>query len=111
MKQVLTKLGQTKANIDLSGIANARSASFCASCSETQLPQNSRYTEPKSLMPFRQKFFSQYGQDGMLAEIFAASVKVENASSRSAPHLRRTTRTCCSSRAGQACGSMRVSGG
>lgn len=70
MKQVLTKLGQTKANIDLSGIANARSASLLCELLETQLLQNSRYTEPKSLMPFRQKFFSQYGQDGMLAEIF-----------------------------------------
>ena len=65
MKQVLTKLGQTKANIDLSGIATARSASLLCELLETQLLQNPRYTEPRSLMPFRQKFFSQYGQDGM----------------------------------------------
>lgn len=70
MNQVLSKLGQTKANIDLTGIASSRSASLLCELLETQLLQDSRYTQPLSLMPSRQKIFSQYGQDGMQAEIF-----------------------------------------
>ncbi len=70
MKQMLSKIGQIKANIDISGISAARSASLLCELLETQLMQNPEYQQPKSLMPFRRKIFSQYGQDGMLAEIF-----------------------------------------
>ncbi len=70
MKQVLAKIGQVKANIDISGISAARSASLLCELVELQLMQNAKYAEPLSLMPFRRKIFSQYGQDGMLAEIF-----------------------------------------
>lgn len=70
MKQVLAKIGQVKANIDMSGISAARSASLLCELVELQLMQNVKYLEPQALMPFRQKIFSQYGQDGMLAEIF-----------------------------------------
>lgn len=70
MMQVLSKIGQTKANIDISGVSSARSASLLCELLETQLQDDPRYLEPLSLMPFRQKFFSQYGQDGIQAEIF-----------------------------------------
>jgi hypothetical protein len=70
MKQMLAKIGQVKANIDISGISAARSASLLCELVELQLMQNAKYLEPQALMPFRQKIFSQYGQDGMLAEIF-----------------------------------------
>lgn len=70
MKQVLAKIGQVKANIDISGISTARSASLLCELLETQLMENSRYQHQKSLTHFRRKIFSQYGQDGMLAEIF-----------------------------------------
>lgn len=70
MKQVLAKIGQMKANIDISGISAARSASLLCELLETQLMQNTSYQQPRSLTPFRRKIFSQYGQDGMLAEIF-----------------------------------------
>lgn len=70
MKQVISKIGQMKANIDISGISSARSASLLCELLECQLMQAAKYQQPKSLMPFRQKIFAQYGQDGMLAEIF-----------------------------------------
>lgn len=70
MKQVLSKIGQVKANIDISGASTARSASLLCELVELQLMQNVKYQLPQSLMPFRQKIFSHYGQDGILAEIF-----------------------------------------
>jgi hypothetical protein len=70
MNQVLSKIGQVKANIDISGASTARSASLLCELVELQLMQNPKYQLPQALMPFRQKIFSHYGQDGMLAEIF-----------------------------------------
>ena len=70
MNQVLSKIGQVKANIDISGASNARSASLLCELVELQLMQHPNYQLPQALMPFRQKIFSHYGQDGMLAEIF-----------------------------------------
>ncbi|MBN8422525.1 MAG: hypothetical protein J0L73_26670 [Verrucomicrobia bacterium] len=70
MNQVLSKIGQVKANIDISGASTARSASLLCELVELQLLQNPKYQLPQSLMPFRQKIFSRYGQDGILAEIF-----------------------------------------
>ena len=70
MNQVLSKIGQVKANIDISGASSARSASLLCELVELQLMQNVKYQLPQSLMPFRQKIFSRYGQDGILAEIF-----------------------------------------
>lgn len=70
MNQVLSKIGQVKANIDISGASSARSASLLCELVELQLLQNAKYHLPHALMPFRQKIFSQYGQDGLLAEIF-----------------------------------------
>lgn len=70
MNQVLSKIGQVKANIDISGASTARSASLLCELVELQLMQNAKYQQPQALMPFRQKIFSHYGQDGILAEIF-----------------------------------------
>ena len=70
MKQVLSKIGQVKANIDISGISSARSASLLCELLETQLMQHINYKHPRALTPHRRKIFSQYGQDGMLSEIF-----------------------------------------
>lgn len=70
MKQMLAKIGQVKANIDISGTSTARSASLLCELLETQLLQKSTYQDPRSLTPSRSKIFSQYGQDGMIAEIF-----------------------------------------
>ena len=70
MNQVLSKIGQVKANIDISGASSARSASLLCEPVELQLMQNAKYQLPQSLMPFRQKIFSHYSQDGILAEIF-----------------------------------------
>lgn len=70
MNQVLSKIGQVKANIDISGASTARSASLLCELVELQLLQNAKYQLPQALMPSRQKIFSHYGQDGILAEIF-----------------------------------------
>lgn len=70
MNQVLSKIGQVKANIDISGASNARSASLLCELVELQLMQDTKYQLPQALMPFRQKIFSHYGQDGIIAEIF-----------------------------------------
>ncbi|WP_395744631.1 hypothetical protein [Prosthecobacter sp.] len=70
MNQVLSKIGQVKANIDISGASTARSASLLSELLELQLLQNPKYQLPQALMPFRQKIFSHDGQDGILAEIF-----------------------------------------
>ena len=51
MKQVLAKIGQVKANIDISGISSARSASLLCELVELQLMQNAKYHEPRALMP------------------------------------------------------------
>lgn len=70
MNQVLSKIGQVKANIDISGASTARSASLLCELVELQLLQSVKYQQPQSLMPSRQKIFSHHGQDGILAEIF-----------------------------------------
>lgn len=70
MNQVLSKIGQVKANIDISGASTARAASLLCELVELQLLQNPKYQLPQSLMPFRQKIFSHDGQDGILTEIF-----------------------------------------
>jgi hypothetical protein len=70
MMSLFEKLQSTKASIALTGDASSRAARILEDWYKRSLFDSEKYSDPRSLMRSRHKVFSQFGQDGIIGEIF-----------------------------------------
>lgn len=70
IKSFLTKLQTFKAGMEMLPLMVEQIQNATAESRVASLLQHPRYQDAKSLVPHRFKLFSQYGQDGIIAEIF-----------------------------------------
>lgn len=70
MKNPIKSFRKFKSNVDSSFEAQSWSTAAISELLEIQLLSTKKYDDKKSLIPHRQKVFSQFGQDGIIREIF-----------------------------------------
>lgn len=70
LKDQINKLQVLKARIEMLAPCVERMDQAISEMHTNSLIANPKYADPRSLMPHRFKLFSQFGQDGFIAEIF-----------------------------------------